>query len=172
MNILEEWKDIIGYEGLYQISSLGRVKTIKTNKIRKLEKVRSGYLRVMLHKNNKPERFLVHRLVAEVFIDNPDKLPEVNHKDENKLNNKVENLEWCDRKYNCNYGTIRERKAETHFKRIRCLTTGEVFNSIIEAAEKYNVHPSGITHCCKGQQKTAGKCLINNEPLKWEYVEV
>ena len=67
---MEQWKDIKGYEGLYQVSNLGRVKTIKTNKIRKLEKVRSGYLRVMLCKNNKSERFLVHRLVAEAFINN------------------------------------------------------------------------------------------------------
>ena len=159
---MEQWKDIKGYEGLYQVSNLGRVKTIKTNKIRKLEKVRSGYLRVMLCKNNKSERFLVHRLVAEAFINNANNLPEVNHKDENKLNNSADNLEWCSRNYNNNYGTRNKKISESQYKKIRCIDTGEIFNSINEAAEKYNIHNSTLVHYLKGRGNSAAG-------YKWEY---
>ena len=150
---MEEWRGIKGYEGLYQVSNLGRVKTIKTNKIRKLEKVRSGYLRVMLYKNNKSERFLVHRLVAEAFISNPNSLPEVNHKDENKLNNTVENLEWCSRTYNVNYGTIQEKINKKRCKKIKCIETREIFNSIREAAKKYNVDDTSLVHHLKNKDR-------------------
>ena len=105
----EIWKDIDGYEGLYKVSNLGRVKSL--NYLRKgIEKERipnknnSGYLIVGLHKDGKIKNFLIHRLVAEAFIENVNDLPQVNHKDENKLNNCVENLEWCSAKYNSNYG--------------------------------------------------------------------
>ena len=78
-----------------------------TNKIMK-----DGYVRMEMYKDKQPKMFNVHRVVAEVFIPNPEKLPEINHKDENKQNNTVENLEWCDRIYNINYGTGRKRQAE------------------------------------------------------------
>jgi hypothetical protein len=118
---MEEWRDIKGYEGLYQVSNLGRVKslsrTIERSKYGSIfvsEKILStnstkGYLYVSLCKCGKQKRVRVHRLVAEAFIPNQDNLPEVNHKDENKENNAVSNLEWCTNKYNCNYGTGRER---------------------------------------------------------------
>ncbi len=107
----EEWKDIKGYEGLYQISNLGRVKSLP--KVRDLyfrtdERIlalstHKGYLQVGLHKNNKRKLYRVHRLVAETFIPNPNNYKEVNHKDCNKQNNYIDNLEWCDRKYNVSY---------------------------------------------------------------------
>ena len=98
----EEWKDIEGYEGLYQVSSLGRVKSLKDNndksreKILKQGKMKNGYLKVNLWKNEKVKQYYVHRLVANAFIENPSSLPWVNHKDENPSNNRVNNLEWCD----------------------------------------------------------------------------
>lgn len=91
----EIWKDIEGYENLYQISNYGRVKSIIRNKIKHYETNHNGYLRVNLCKKRKIEHKRVHRLVAEAFIPNPQNLPQINHKDGNKLNNCVNNLEWC-----------------------------------------------------------------------------
>ena len=117
----EEWRDIKGYEGLYQISNLGRVKSLardtnnqycKVDKIIKANPNKWGYLNVNLYKKGKGKPFKVHRLVALHFIENPENLPEVNHKDENKSNNCVDNLEWCTSKDNCNHGTRNKRISE------------------------------------------------------------
>ena len=101
----EIWKPIKGYESLYEVSNLGRVKSLKWGKERILrtDKSNNGYLRVVLCKDGKKKKYLVHRLVCESFLPNSNNLPEVNHKDENKTNNKVDNLEWCDRTYNNRY---------------------------------------------------------------------
>lgn len=110
----EIWKDVVGYEGIYQVSNLGLVKGldrydsfgkfIKGKQI-SIKKNNRGYCQIHLCKNGKCRMFLLHRVVAEAFIDNPNKFPQVNHKDENKDNNCVDNLEWCTNKYNRNYGT-------------------------------------------------------------------
>ena len=107
----EIWKDIEGYEGLYQISTMGRVKSLRRNIILR-QGITNGYERVVLSTNNIPKGYSIHRLVANAFIPNPDNLPQVNHKDENKANNRVDNLEWCTQKYNVNYGTINIRKSQ------------------------------------------------------------
>ena len=112
---------IKGFEEEYIITSNGKIFCSIDNKrmlkstptIKKTKVDKYGYERVMLYKHGKSKLKQVHRLVAEAFIDNPDNLPQVNHKDENKLNNSVDNLEWCDAKYNCNYGTRTERKAKS-----------------------------------------------------------
>ena len=121
----ELWKDIIGYEGLYQVSNLGRVKSLERVTISKNGKRYTcqelclrfgnikGYKFVVLRKNCKSRQVLVHRLVAQAFIPNLDNLPEVNHKDENPANNCVDNLEWCTHKYNSNYGTAKIRMIES-----------------------------------------------------------
>lgn len=122
----EVWKDISGYEGLYQISDFGNVKSItrmvKSNhgnfrlQREKLLKVRlnnKGYYTVILYKDSHPKTFFVHRLVAIAFIPNENDLPEVNHIDENKLNNYVENLEWVTHKENLNSGTVQKRIHKT-----------------------------------------------------------
>lgn len=115
----EIWKDIDGYEGLYQVSNLGRVKSLNYNHTRKEKILKFGkisknrdYLQVNLCKNGKVKRHLVHILVAQAFIPNPKNLPQVNHKDEDKTNNCVDNLEWISRKENCNYGTRNLRISE------------------------------------------------------------
>lgn len=115
----EVWKDIPNYEGLYQASNYGKIKSFdkvvrtlnqygkeSTRIIKGKILIPSGkkYLKVALFKNNKRKYYSVHRLIAITFIPNPNKLPQVNHIDENKHNNKVDNLEWCTSKYNCNYG--------------------------------------------------------------------
>ena len=121
----EIWKPVVGYEGLYEVSSYGRVRSLDRydsrnhfckGKILKLQTAGRGYLSVELSSNGKTKKFLVHRLVAEAFITNPDNLPEVNHINEDKTNNRVDNLEFCNHKYNVNYGTRTDRMRDTKIK--------------------------------------------------------
>ena len=182
----EEWRDIKDYEGLYQISNLGRVKSLNYNRTKK-EKIlkprnSQGYLHVTLVKNSKCKGFTVHRLVAMHFIENPNNYPEVNHKDENKQNNKVENLEWCTDKYNKNYGTRTQRASESRkgkckgsknerSRKVQCITTGKKFNTIKEAAEYYYVNYKHISTCCRGKRNYCGKHPVTEEKLKWKYID-
>ena len=110
---MEEWKDVRGFKGLYEVSNLGRVRD-KNGLLKEYNT--DGYIRVCLKKTLNGKRISrcigVHRLVAQAFIPNPHRYKEVNHKDENKSNNCVDNLEWCTRKYNVNYGTRTQRAAE------------------------------------------------------------
>ena len=113
----EIWKDIEGYENKYQISNLGRVKALDYRRTKK-EKIldsrnNKGYKAIALWNNSKRKVFLIHRLVANAFIPNPNKFPQINHKDENKLNNCVDNLEWCTQFYNNIYGTRLQRVSKT-----------------------------------------------------------
>ena len=124
--MIEEWRPIVGYEGLYEVSSYGRVRSVdrydNRNCVRKskvlslLKKSEYGYIQVNLSYNGKLYKKYVHRLVAQAFIPNPDNLPEVNHIDEDKTNNRVDNLEFCDHKYNLNFGTARIRERDTKIK--------------------------------------------------------
>ena len=113
---MEEWKNVIGYEGLYEVSNKGNVRNVRRNKLLRLPKNYYGYIQVCLYKNGISTGFLVHRLVAQAFIHNPDNLPQVNHKDEDKTNNNVDNLEWCDQAYNNLYGTRLEKSINTKIK--------------------------------------------------------
>ena len=191
---MEEWKDIQGYEGRYQISNLGRVKSLNRKdrlgrnvdeKILKQHTDTNGYKSVMLSKNNDKKRHRIHRLVAEAFIPNPDDLPEVNHKIddfEHRGDNRVENLEWCTSKYNCNYGNHGKRISDAikgkymgskhpRSKKIKCITTGEIFGSLREACREYSLYPSDIGKCCKGKLNYVGKHPITGEKLVWQYIE-
>ena len=115
----EQWKDIFGYDGAYQVSDLGRVRSRKSGEWRVLMayKEKCGYLKVDLFKNGKKKHFLVHRLVADVFIHNGNLLnTEINHKDENKTNNRTSNLEWCDRQYNMTYNDLHHRRKRPNYK--------------------------------------------------------
>lgn len=125
--MIEEWRPIEGYEGLYEVSSYGRVRSLdryvkgkgyRLHKGKVLIPVKSklGYLQLNLYYNGKRHQSKIHRLVAQAFLPNPDNLPMINHKDEDKTNNNVDNLEWCSAKYNVNYGTSRIRAKETAIK--------------------------------------------------------
>ena len=119
--IIEQWRPIEGYEGLYQVSNLGRVRSLGNDKKRKEKILRPlmnncGYLLVNLSKEGKQKMFSVHRLVAQTFIPNPEGLPEINHRDENPSNARAENLEWCDHRYNMNDGTRTERATKNRLR--------------------------------------------------------
>ena len=122
---LETWRDIAGYEGLYEVSDLGNVRSLnylRTGQTRILKPMKTpkGYQQVHLCKDGNIKKNYVHRLVAQAFIENPNNLPEINHKDENKENNAVTNLEWCDHKYNINHGTCIERVAKANTNNPKC----------------------------------------------------
>lgn len=177
---MEEWRDIEGYEGLYQVSNWGRVKSIKFNKeIIMKQKDRRGYKGIGLRKKGEKQKFYsIHRLVAQAFLENPNNLPCINHKDENKLNNKVENLEWCTYEYNANYGTRVERLREANLgaknpyaKKVICITTGETFECIREAADKYGLCETNISACCRGRANYTGIHPVTGEKLVWKYIK-
>ena len=153
----EVWKDIPHYEGQYQVSNLGRVYSIKSGIfLSQKVKTNDGYLTVKLYGNGKSKREYVHRLVALAFIDNPKGLPQVNHKDENPENNNVSNLEWCDCKYNNNYGHHNEKSSNSRCKPVKCVETGVIYKSGKEAAEKLGISASQIYAIFRGRCTTAG----------------
>ena len=157
----EIWCPIKGYESLYEVSDKGRVRSLKFGKERILKQGRnnSGYLQVCLCKNGETKRCLVHRLVAQAFIHNPDNLPEVNHKDEDKENNSVQNLEWCDRKYNVNYGTGIQRISEKKSKPVLQYTKSGEFvkewKSMNDVQRNLGYSKGNISSCCTGRLKSA-----------------
>ena len=150
----EIWKDKKDYEGHYQVSNCGRVKSIKFGKERilKPQKNTSGYLCVTLCKNNNQCQFEVHRLVAEVFLPNPNNYKEVNHKNEIKTDNRVENLEWCDRKYNQNYGTRTEKCSKKVYQYTLDGKFVKEWKSTAECGRNgYNY--GNVAACCRGKLK-------------------
>lgn len=157
----EVWKDIKDYEGHYQVSNQGRVKSLKRVKeqILKPGRDKDGYLFVILYKNNKMKYCFIHRLVAQSFIPNPQNLPQVNHKNEDKTDNKVDNLEWCDSKYNNNYGTHIQRQAEKLSKPVLQYTkTGEFvreWKSTMDVKRNLGYSQSHISDCCNEKRKSA-----------------
>lgn len=173
---MEEWRYIEGYEGLYQVSNEGRIKSLNREIVYKdgrkkilPEKILHnflsdlGYYHVMLSKNGIPKRYKVHRLVAKAFIPNPNDLPIINHKDENPKNNTVENLEWCTQDYNIHYGTMIERGREKQINRsdlskeVKQYTLdGALVGEYKSASEVERKHPqfktSSVTRCCRNNQ--------------------
>ena len=174
---MEIWKDISGYVGLYQVSNLGRVKSLtreierKTGnykiqgKILSLIKMKNGYLRVGLYKNKKYKLHAEHRLVAQNFLNNPNNFPQVNHKNEVKTDNRVENLEWTTREENINFGTRTERCKRKLSKKVKGtnIKSGEiiVFNSTVEAG-KNGFSQSAVCTSCKNKKPHKGYI--------WKYV--
>ena len=151
-------KPIKDFEGLYEVDDLGNVYSVRRNKIMSPVIINSGYYTVKLSKNKILTRYLIHRLVAQAFLDNPDNLPCVNHKDEDKTNNSVDNLEWCTVGYNNTYNDRHIKVGEKCRMPIYSLDTyGNkiYYNSISEAAKSLNVTGSNISSALKGKLKTA-----------------
>lgn len=151
---MELWKEIKGYEGYYEISSFGKVRSIRRNKILKTEISPKGYERVGLMKQGKRKVYRVHRLVAEMFIENPCNYPQINHIDENKTNNIVNNLEWCSAKYNMNYGNVgKKRKPVLQYSKDGTFISR--YDSIADAEKATNIITQSISRCAKGKRKSA-----------------
>lgn len=182
----EYWKDIKGYEGYYKISSFGRLMTvdryvenknprlygrnrhIKT-RILNLNPNKQGYIQVILSKDKKKKCFLVHRLVALEFLINNNNYPCVNHIDENKTNNNVLNLEWCNYEYNNNFGKLEKKTKKTRNTNIYQLSKDgkliKIWNSIDEISSETDNKKHGILRCCNGGRKTYRKFI-------WRYYEL
>lgn len=177
--MVEIWKDVEDYEGLYEVSNLGNVRSkrfwcgnryVYRDKVLKPGKCSSGYLQVIFSKNGKTESKLIHRLVANAFLQNINNYAEINHKDENKENNNVTNLEWCSRKYNMNYGNVKRKISNNISKKIGKYDKNgnllEIYSSIKEAAEKNGILSStNIVQCCK-HARGYNTC----KGYKWKYI--
>lgn len=164
----EIWKPIPGYEGLYEVSNFGRVRSLRFGKIRiiKSHKDKLGYRHIRLIKDEKRKMYLVHRLVAMAFIPNPDNLPIINHKDENPDNNSSENLEWCTYQYNNAYGHHGEKLSKSITGTINRKGTSKIVLQIdIETGQIIEEYPStrecgrngfdqsAVSKCCRGKLK-------------------
>lgn len=172
MLMVETWKAIEGYEGLYEVSNLGRVKSLSRLRVKEhllsQFKNHEGYKRVNLWKNNSSKKYSVHRLVAEAFIPNPESKPQVNHIDENKQNNSVENLEWVTAIENHNHGTLNARISKSLTNNPRKSKSVSAFDdegnlictypSIYEASRQMGVCASSITSCIKGRNRMKHCC--------------
>lgn len=168
-----EWKTVV-IDGVtydnYEVSSEGgKIRSLnyrRTGKIKELKQKDNGigYLQVKLSLKGKPTSVLVHRVVAETWIQNPNNYSDVNHIDENKHNNSVENLEWLPHKKNMEHGTCQERKAKSQGKRVRCVETGEEFESCHDVERKTGLAQNSVSKACRGILKTCGK-------LHWEFID-
>lgn len=193
--LVEVWKPIMGYEGLYEVSNLGRVRSLDRyaphrikgcyqfikGDIRKTKYNNSGYEMISLFKDGKEKTMLVHRLVAQAFIPNPENLPEVNHKDEDKTNNKVwvnedgsidydkSNLEWCNSSYNKLYGTRGKKQSEKEsIAVIQFTLDGELirkWGSMKSVENKLGINRGNISNCCSGRCKSVGGFI-------WKYYDL
>ena len=172
----EEWRDIVGYEGRYQVSSTGRVKSLERKdclertireRILKQAVTHNGYLRVDLCAGGKRKRLRVHRLVGEAFLPRAEGKDAINHKDEDKTNNNVWNLEWVSDKENCNFGTRNERIAKANSKPVaQCTKGGELvktWSSLIEIGKQTGFSIGNISQAANGKYKQAHGFI-------WKYV--
>ncbi len=177
ISIQTKWKDIVGYENEYQINQFGEIRTLKNSpKLKKYDVLkpqiskRNGYVYQMLYKNGKEKLLRVHRLVAMAFLPNPNNLPQVNHKDGNKQNNSVDNLEWCEQSDNMKHAyknglqtpSENQRKAiintnKLKQKKVCQIKDGEVINTfsgISEASRQTKISISCISRCCNLKRKS------------------
>lgn len=157
-SIKEIYKPIKGYD--YEVSNTGQIRNVRTGRILKQRLNNRGYCQVCLCKDGVQKMFTVHRLVAKAFIPNPKNLPEVNHKDECKTNNRLDNLEWCTRKYNANYGTITERVAKALSRAVEQLDdNGNVialFSSTMQIERVLGFFNGAISLACRKGLKRYG----------------
>ncbi len=164
----EIWCPIEGYEKLYEVSNLGRVRSLcgryGNNRILTLGKGSRGYLNVCLCDHGKQKTFNLHRLVAKAFVPNPENYPCVNHKDENRKNNKASNLEWCSYYHNNVYGERLTKSAIKRSKPVRCIETGEIYAGSSAAHRATGLCQSDISACCRGVRKSV-------RGTHWEFVD-
>ena len=161
----EIWRDVVGYEGLYQVSNHGRVKSLPKYNIKE-ERIlkatpnrRDGRLSVMLCKNSTHrKRITIHRLVAFAFVENPCGYTEINHKDENPQNNRADNLEWCSHKYNMNYGTTPKRLNLKNMKSVAYKDGDKIVEfPSVRSGKAFGFDGSGILYSIRTGKKYKGK---------------
>ena len=174
-NFKEEWRPVVEYEGIYEVSNKGDVASLNYRKQKGIRRklrchIRGCYIHVSLMKNGIKKTLSVHRIVAEAFVSNPNNYPIINHKDENPLNNCAENLEWCDQKYNVNYGTAIQRRRESQMRPVIQLTKeGEFvarYKSITEATISIGANSGEISAVCSGRHISAQGFLWRFEDEK------
>ena len=164
-DVAEEWRDVVGYEGLYQVSNLGRVRSLLKNEPRILKSIvqKNGYCAVSLRRDGKGTRFYVHRIVASAFYPNPDGFPVVNHIDGNKRNNNASNLEWCSYSHNARHAEDTglhdssvwyKASHKAHRKKV-IRDDGLVFDSVNDAAASVGADPKNVSACLVGRRKKA-----------------
>ena len=167
MTCCKFWLDVPGYEGLYQVNNLGEIRSIRTNPPRLLKPWRhpAGYLCVTLCKDKRQTKLLAHRVVAEAFIPNPENKPQVNHKNGDKTDNNATNLEWCDNQENALHSAYVLRNESTIEKRpVICLSTGQKYPSVSDAARAVGGCNQNIVKCCQGKR-------THHKGLRWAYAE-
>ena len=156
---VETFVKVVGFDN-YEVSNLGKIRNIKSRRVLKPQLRRDGYLMHGLWKNNKKKHLLLHRIVATAFIDNPEEKPQVNHIDENKLNNNLSNLEWCTARENIVHGTRTKRSAEKCSQKVIQLDLNDnvlnVFKSMVQAGRETGIPTGNISRCCNGKLKSAG----------------
>ena len=148
--------DVNNYEGLYAVTKDGKVWSHKRQIFLRPATNKGGYLTVILYKNHKKKSYLVHRLVAEVYVYNPKNLPFINHINENKADNRVENLEWITKRDNNNYGTRNTRIAVNNGRVVLCVENNTIYDSTRQASRCLNLDHSAIAKVCRGVKKTCG----------------
>lgn len=166
----EIWKAVVGYEGLYEVSNLGRVKSLPRNGTCMSEKILKysidkGYRQVILSKNDKRKSAKIHKLVAMAFLPNENNFPCINHKDENKQNNDVSNLEWCSYAYNNTYNDRAKKASKKTGKKVLCVELNTIFDSLADAERATKIKAGNICWCCKGKWLSAGG-------YHWRYAEL
>jgi hypothetical protein len=173
---VEIWKDVIGYENYYQISSWGSVKSFhkyrdgQRERILKQQITKNKYKQITLHNSGQRKCMKIHRLVGLHFIDNPNNLPEINHIAGNKLNNYWEDLEWCTGEANIEHAFSAQLHNNPR-KKVYCPELNKVFKSVRAASGYLGISSSDISGCCKEKTKSAGKHPCNRKSkLTWRYV--
>lgn len=170
----EEWRDVVGYEGLYKVSNLGNVYSCHVNRNLSAATHKDGYKFVILSNKGKQKYMMVHRLVAEAFIDNPDSSPIINHKDQNPANNNVDNLEWCDYVYNATYNDAHIKRGDSLSKHVYAYdNSGELiaeYKSAHEAERITGIHNSGIIASCRDDYRTCKGSVWSQKPLSKQEV--
>ena len=149
-------KDIKNYEGLYGITSCGRVWSYKSGRFLKPADNGQGYYGVSLYKNGKSKTYKIHKLVADAYLSNPEGKTCVNHKDENKHNNSINNLEWMTSAENIEYSNYQRIGKKKNTNGVFCIELNRSFKTQVEAAQILNINKQSIVNCLAGRQKTGG----------------